>query len=187
MHILDQAGYDYDSTMGYNETIGFKAGTSQVYKPSGVEHLHEIPMHIQDSALFNPGRMHCSESEAVTHCDQILKHAERHKGVITVLWHQRSIGPERMWGNFYLNLVKKFRDRNAWFATAGDVVKWFRLRRAVRFTSQGEIDLSRLPDKRANLPSLILRRNGIDEQLVKELDTRGSISAIQQRPLQDNF
>ena len=31
--ILDDAGYSYDSTFGYNEDVGFRAGTLQVYKP----------------------------------------------------------------------------------------------------------------------------------------------------------
>ena len=31
--ILEQAGFAYDSTSGYNETVGYRAGTTQVFKP----------------------------------------------------------------------------------------------------------------------------------------------------------
>ena len=31
--VLDKAGADYDSTAGYNEAIGYRAGTAQAYKP----------------------------------------------------------------------------------------------------------------------------------------------------------
>jgi len=33
--ILEQAGAAYDSTVGYNETVGYRAGTTQAYKPRG--------------------------------------------------------------------------------------------------------------------------------------------------------
>ena len=33
--ILDESGFLYDSTVGYNETVGYRAGTSQVFRPIG--------------------------------------------------------------------------------------------------------------------------------------------------------
>ena len=35
MEVLDQSGYDYDSTSGYNETPGYLCGTTQVFRPLG--------------------------------------------------------------------------------------------------------------------------------------------------------
>jgi hypothetical protein len=32
--ILEEAGFDYDATCGYNEAVGYRAGTAQVFKPS---------------------------------------------------------------------------------------------------------------------------------------------------------
>ena len=32
---LEKAGFSYDSTVGYNETIGYRAGTAQVFKHPG--------------------------------------------------------------------------------------------------------------------------------------------------------
>ena len=31
--VLEKAGAVYDSTIGYNETVGYRAGTTQAYKP----------------------------------------------------------------------------------------------------------------------------------------------------------
>ena len=50
-----------------------------------------------------------------------------------MLWHDRSHGPERFWGDFYVRLVRTLRSTNAWFGTAGQTVSWFRKRREVRF------------------------------------------------------
>ncbi|MEI7635690.1 MAG: hypothetical protein WCJ37_00155 [Syntrophus sp. (in: bacteria)] len=155
--LLDQAGYDYDSTSGYNESIGFRAGTSQVYKPMGAEHLLELPMHIQDTALFSPGRMDMSKDHAEQLCDKIIDHVVRQMGVITLLWHQRSIGPERLWGDFYSLLIKKLRGANCWFTTAQDAVDWFRIRRSVSFTPNEEVHISYHHTKNSAFPPLVLR------------------------------
>jgi hypothetical protein len=50
-----------------------------------------------------------------------------------VLWHDRSHGPERFWGEFYVRLVERLKELNVWFASAGQAVEWFRARRRVLF------------------------------------------------------
>jgi hypothetical protein len=140
--VLEQAGYAYDSTVGYNETIGYRAGTSQVFRPLEAQTLLELPLHIQDGALFFPERLNLSEPEAEKRCQTLIGNARQFGGVLTVLWHDRSHGPERFWGDFYVRLVQTLRSLDVWFATATEVVNWFRKRRAVHFerveTANGE-------------------------------------------------
>jgi hypothetical protein len=136
--VLEQAGYSYDSTVGYNETIGFRAGTTQAYLPPGNRKLLELPMHIQDGALFFPGRLGLSEAAAWALCEQVIDCAQQHGGVLTVLWHDRSHGPERFWGEFYVRLVERLKTLNAWFASGQQAVEWFRARRQVSFNG-GEL------------------------------------------------
>jgi peptidoglycan/xylan/chitin deacetylase (PgdA/CDA1 family) len=131
--VLEEAGYAYDSSVGYNETIGYRSGTSQTFRPLGVQALLEIPMHIQDGALFYPQRLDLSESEAWKRCEGLIDNAKKFGGVLTVLWHDRSHGAERFWGDFYVRLVQALRSLDAWFGTAAQVVGWFRKRREVRF------------------------------------------------------
>ena len=131
--VLEQAGYAYDATCGYNETVGYRAGTSQVFRPLGVHTLLELPLHIQDGALFFPQRLHLSEPEAEKHCQTLIDNAGKCGGVLTVLWHDRSHGPERFWGDFYVRLLHALKSSDAWFGTAAQVVGWFRKRRDVRF------------------------------------------------------
>jgi hypothetical protein len=136
--VLDEAGYLYDSTFGYNETVGFRNGTTQVFRPIGVHQLLEVPMHIQDGALFFPDRLDLTESDAWARCTRILEHARQAGGVLTVLWHDRSHGPERFWGDFYVRLVAGLKATDGWFATAGDVARWFNRRRSVRFEQSAD-------------------------------------------------
>ena len=131
--VLEAAGFDYDSTAGYNETVGYRNGTTQVFRPIGVRTLLELPMHIQDGALFYPQRLDLSEPEAQTRCQSLIDNAIQFGGVLTLLWHDRSHGPERFWGDFYLRLLEKLKSLNPWFGTARQAVSWFRKRREVRF------------------------------------------------------
>ena len=130
---LEDAGADYDSTVGYNDAIGFRAGTMQVYKPFGATRLMELPLHIMDTALFYPNRMDLSPKEAKRRVDAIIDSAVRYGGCVTINWHDRSIAPERLWGDFYVELVEDLKKRGAWFATAAETVAWFRERRASGF------------------------------------------------------
>lgn len=130
---LEEAGFSYDSTCGYNEAIGYRAGTLQVFKPLGTKRLLELPLHIQDTALFYPGRMNLSENKALELCEKLIQDAKAYKGVLTILWHDRSLAPERLWGEFYFTLLNKIMKNHVWFATAGEIVNWFRRRREVIF------------------------------------------------------
>jgi hypothetical protein len=130
---LEQAGFQYDSTMGYNSAVGYRAGTTQAFKPTGVQRLLELPLHLQDTALFYPGNMELSEDEAWNVCQTLLDNARKHGGVLTLLWHTRSLAPERQWGDIYARLLDELRRRRAWFGTASQVIEWFRIRRAACF------------------------------------------------------
>jgi len=149
---LEEAGADYDSTIGYNDAVGYRAGTTQVFKPLPVTRLLELPLHIMDTALFYPSRMALSREEARTRVSDIISNAARHGGVVTVNWHDRSLAPERCWGEFYVDVIQELRDRGAWFATAAETIAWFRRRRAAGFDEAGRL-VEGDNDRRATNPT----------------------------------
>jgi hypothetical protein len=136
--VLEQAGYSYDSTCGYNETVGYRTGTGQVFRPLDAERLLELPLHIQDGALFYRSKLDLSEQEAGTRCQALMDNAATFGGVLTLLWHDRSHAPERFWGRFYLQLLESLKSRGCWFGTAAQTVGWFRKRREVSFERSAE-------------------------------------------------
>ena len=71
--VLEDAGFTYDSTFGYNDAIGFRAGTTQPFCPLGAERLLELPLNIQDSAMFYSDRMMLSETEALNACREVIQ------------------------------------------------------------------------------------------------------------------
>lgn len=132
--VLEKAGLSYDSTLGYNDGVGFFAGTSQAFKLWDTRELLELPLTIQDTAMFYSGRMNLGEEEAFVICKKIIENVWRFGGVLVINWHDRSLAPERLWGDFYVRLVNEIKSYKAWFATGLEAANWFRKRRAAAFT-----------------------------------------------------
>ena len=154
--ILEEAGFAYDSTVGYNEANGFRSGTTQVFCLPGGSRLLELTLNIMDTALFYSGRMGLSEAAAMELCKSLISTLKSYGGVLTINWHTRSLSPERNWDSFYEELLDRLILEGVWFATAKDAVEWFRRRRQIRFekvemTSSGvkvklsELNLKELP------------------------------------------
>jgi hypothetical protein len=131
---LDEAGFDYDSTWGYNDAVGFRSGTMQAFRPFNTQHLLELPLTIMDSALFYPDRMGLTRDQAASRCAAIVKEARRFGGAVVINWHDRSLAPERQWGRCYGELLNTIEANSGWFATADAAAEWFRWRRAIRFS-----------------------------------------------------
>ena len=131
---LEAAGFDYDSTCGYNESVGYRAGTSQVFCLPESNSLMELPLSIMDSALFFSGRMGLSRHQALQRCRQIVANARLYGGTLVVNWHDRSLAPERLWDKAYRELLDEIgTSSRVRFATGGEAVDWFRWRRSIRF------------------------------------------------------
>jgi len=141
--ILDQAGFEYDSTFGYNDAAGYRCGTAQVFRPIPSGRMLELPFLIQDVAFFYPKAMDLPEERAWEIYSDIVTHVASNGGVLTTLWHMRSLSPERLWDRFYLRMLEDMKARNAWFATAKEVVDWYRRRREITFR-EVSIDADRL-------------------------------------------
>ena len=159
--VLEKAGAAYDSTIGYNETVGYRAGTTQVYKPLGASRLSELPLHVMDTALFYRDYLDLSPRQARTLLSGMVGNAVHFGGCLTINWHDRSIAPERLWDGTYRELVQDLKGRGAWFSTAGQAVSWFRKRRAATFevdcTEPGAVRAKVTVDQGNHLPGLRLR------------------------------
>jgi len=174
--VLEAAGASYDSTIGYNEAVGYRAGTTQVYKPLDVNQLLELPLHVMDTALFYPSHLALSPQQAKSLLGPILDNAEHFGGALTINWHDRSLAPERLWGEFYRDLIREMKNRGAWFSTASQATAWFRKRRLAEFETDaiepGAVLAKIRVDQRDNLPALRLRIH--KPRTLSSISTRGS-------------
>lgn len=158
--ILDEVGFFYDSTIGYNNAVGYRSGTGQVYRPLTANRLMELPLLIQDVTLFSSKRMKLTEKKAFDLCNELLQSQSNHGGVLSILWHQRSVGPEKWYDSFYKGLIKTLKQNNAYFGTASDIVNWFNTRRDIVFKKveyKGNRLHIKLKNKKRSKPPLVLR------------------------------
>jgi hypothetical protein len=176
---LDEAGFSYDSTVGYNETIGYRAGTTQAFKPLGTKRLLELPLHIMDTALFYPAHLHLSPKQAMTRISDMVDDMKQFGGVLMVNWHDRSIAPERLWDGFYAKLIEKFESAGAWFCTASEAAQWFRRRREVTFGTSGSEAALASTRSEAGLPGLRIRSY--------QGEQRSQLCAAKDRPIDFSF
>src|ERR1700693_1949154 len=178
--VLEQAGAAYDSTIGYNETVGYRAGTTQVFKPLTTNQLLELPLHIMDTALFYSNHLGLSRQQAKSLVRPMLDNAVRFGGALTINWHDRSLGPERLWGEYYSDLIQDLRSRGAWFSTASQATAWFRKRRSAEFktdsSAPGAVRAHVAVDQRDNLPALRLRIYA--PRKLGSISTHGSASYV---------
>ena len=130
--VLSEAGFCYDSSIGYNEAIGYRAGTAQVFLQPDSSAIPELPLVIMDTALFYPDRMGLNEQQAHDACAKVISTVRLYGGVLTVNWHTRSLSPERNWDAFYIELLDLLKNESACFFTGRQAVAWFLQRRAIR-------------------------------------------------------
>ena len=130
---IEEVGFDYDSSYGYNDAIGFRAGTLQVFRLPGSQQLLELPLSIMDTAMFYPDRMGLSPEQSLEQCSEIVRHARQFGGALVINWHDRSLAPERQWQRSYEICSTLSRRPTVWFAKGEEAVAWFRWRRSIRF------------------------------------------------------
>ena len=167
---LDAAGYGYDSSFGYDDDVGFRAGTTQVYQPVLSSYMLELPLHIQDAALYGKSCWGLAGSEWIKTpclnlndegvrnlCREVLECGKLYGGVITLLWHYENIVPPRDWKETWVYLVRYALGDGAYVSTAENIVNWFRRRRGMHVAMDRTgnaicISVSGIPDDKGVLP-----------------------------------
>jgi hypothetical protein len=91
---LEQAGLEYDSTMGFADYEGFRCGTSHPYHPYDMEldqemKILEVPLIVMDTTLRHNRRLSPEQGKL-----KILDLADKCsavEGTFTILWHNTSL------------------------------------------------------------------------------------------------
>jgi len=91
---LARAGFYYDTTLGYAQHEGFRAGTCYPFHPYDVLSdqvlpIWEVPLIVMDSTLLGYRGLKTDEAkEAVM---QMVAQVKRYRGVFVLLWHNSSL------------------------------------------------------------------------------------------------
>lgn len=125
-----KAGFEYDSTLGFNRNVGFRYDSSYPWPLYDLNtgrslELFEIPMAIQDSALLRSRGLDLDSDTAFRYVEILSDRVAETGGVLTLSWHPSAVArPE--WFTLYKRALKHLADRGAWFASVGEVGDWWR-------------------------------------------------------------
>jgi peptidoglycan/xylan/chitin deacetylase (PgdA/CDA1 family) len=126
-----EAGFKYDSTLGFNDNVGFRFGTSYpwyLYDLRSEKELPimEVPLIIQDRAMLNPEKgIRLDADTAFQYVVQIAEEVEKVGGVLTLLWHTNWIMQEDWW-RLYLRALDHLKQQNAFFASVSEIGEWWK-------------------------------------------------------------
>lgn len=106
-----RAGLSYDSSVGYADHIGFRAGTCVPYRPWSLEedrpfHLLEVPLLVMERTLIDSDYMGLKKEEALVHVRKLAEICRVVGGVFTLLCHNTSLTDPRFGEKFYVSLIE---------------------------------------------------------------------------------
>lgn len=175
--ILEGAQFDYDSTVGLRDKLGFKVGLAHPFHPPSREwkplNLIELPLVLMDTTLW--GYLGKDEQSGM---DEYLSLKERVKmvgGLLTILWHQEAA---RMRGGRIYPAILDDLLRETSFISSGEVVsRWWRGREVPLLVDGNTIRLGGRPPEK-----LVLRFFSRDERALRveggSLERRGEATFI---------
>ena len=124
--VQELAGFRYDSTLGFNDNIGFRLGTCHPWRLYDVEvketlSLVEVPLIVQDTAMLRQEKgLRLDADTAMEYTLQLADEVERVGGVMTLLWHPNAISDSISW-NLYWTVLERLKERNPWFASVKEI------------------------------------------------------------------
>ena len=131
----ERAGFDHDSTLGYNEAIGFRAGIAAPYHAwdggrGTALPLVELPLTVMDGTLFRTLALDARRAAART--IEHLERVEEAGGLAVLLWHPNAGDEEHFpgWWESYLLTLDWLAGRDAWVTSAGEIATWWQEREA---------------------------------------------------------
>ncbi|MCC7517942.1 MAG: polysaccharide deacetylase family protein [Verrucomicrobiae bacterium] len=124
-----RAGFQTDSTLGFNRDIGFRNGIAYPFAlkdPSSGEPigLLEIPLVLHDGALLRKDNLFLGEDSAYRVCRLLIDRVAATKGVITLLWHPNQMDDLR-WFQLYEKVLDYIVEKNGWGATPKAIYDWW--------------------------------------------------------------
>lgn len=125
--LQSEAGFLADGTQGFNDLLGYRAGTCLPYRAwdwstNRALPMFEFPLHIQDGALF---RSTATVSEALDLCGRMLDQVEAVGGCLGLLFHPAWLSTERGIA-VYRELLQEAHRRGAWGCSMRDAAHWWR-------------------------------------------------------------
>lgn len=132
---LEAAGIKYDSTLGYWEHIGFRAGISFPFYPFNIKEnrpfrVLEIPLIVMDTSLHSPKAMNLSRAAGKRSLKRLTEIAATYQSHISLLWHNTTFDPIDYpgWSTLYWQTINHALKQKAWVTSLNEIYEeWVNL------------------------------------------------------------
>ena len=123
---LEAAGFAYDSSLGFGDAVGFRAGIAHPFRPWDFERnaprgLVEVPLAAMDVTLSAERYLHLSVEAAERRLMALLDWAAENGGGFAVLWHSEQYDSALLpgWDRLYRRVMEGVRSRGGACLQAG--------------------------------------------------------------------
>jgi len=131
--IYESLGFGYDTTLGFNERNGFRAGIALPFYPYDMQNnreynLIELPMSIMDGNFFSNISEKLDYNKSVQRFNTLINHVLQTGGLLVINFHPHYRNYPDWWAlyEYILNYLAK---SSAWVATGKEVFSWWSERR----------------------------------------------------------
>jgi peptidoglycan/xylan/chitin deacetylase (PgdA/CDA1 family) len=126
---LERLGFAYDSSQGYGDAIGLRAGFSFPYRPFHLGErrpldLVELPLAVMDATLAEPRYLGLTPRAGLERTLRLLERVAAIGGTVAILWHTDRFSREyaRGWDRVYADVLAWVADRGGRLVTAAEAV-----------------------------------------------------------------
>ena len=120
--------FRYDTTLGFPDAVGFRAGIARPFRPWDLEHdgpadVLEIPLAAMDATLAEERYLGLSAKRAEPRLTALLDWAAANGGAFAILWHPDRFDPLTSggWDTLYSRVLEGIRERGGVCMSAAEV------------------------------------------------------------------
>lgn len=135
LRMHEEAGFEYDSSIAFNDHIGFRRNIALPYYPwdrinNCLLNVIQMPVFCMDGHLFNHP---AEDSDAIGKLTNYIGTIKQAGGLGVIDWHVRASFPKNSkymdWGNTYIKLLEFLsNDSEIWVTSLGEINSWLRER-----------------------------------------------------------
>ena len=125
---LARIGFHYDTSLGFPDALGFRAGIAHPFRPWDLEQekpadLVEVPLAVMDATLAEERYEGLSAAAAKPRILALLDWAAEHGGGFSILWHPERFDPPsaRGWDRLYFDVIDAVAERGGVCVTAREL------------------------------------------------------------------
>jgi hypothetical protein len=130
--IIEKAGFLYDSTLGFDNELGYRCGTTLPFQPYSIKQKRaypfwEIPLILMDTVFLLDKNLDLSGERAWSLIEEYLENAYSSGYCLTLNWHNTIISSANYleYTALYKKILNWAHQRNAWICSLDDLYNWW--------------------------------------------------------------